>query len=69
MLEFIYENEKNRTKKIIIDINTTDDKGRVFSSIWDIRTGDLCSSGYNTREELEDFLAYYGIEAKIGTDR
>lgn len=68
-MEFIYENGKNRTKKLIVDVDTTDDKGRIFSSIWDVRTGDLCSSGYNTKEELEDFLAYYGIKATIGVDK
>ena len=69
MLEFIYTNGKNRTKKITIHLDTTDENGKIFSAIWDIRTGDLCSSGYNTKEELEEFLACYGIETKIGVDK
>ena len=57
---FTYTNNLGRTKEIrIYEDNIRD--GKIFSIIVDGNTNERCSSGYNTREELSNFLKKYNI--------
>lgn len=64
MESFIYTNNWGFKKRLEIDTAHPKD-GKYFSTIWNLNTGDLCSSGYNTPQELMQFLRQYGIIAKL----
>lgn len=61
MKTYNYTNTMGRAKRIEIDTESLKN-GKYFSAIWDMGTGDLCSTGYNTKEELTNFLKNYGIK-------
>ena len=52
---YYYTNNLGRKKCLKIDWNDLKDN-KVYSSIQDEVTGELCSSGYNTKEEIISFL-------------
>lgn len=60
MKVYTYKNNLGTTKKIEIYEDDRKDN-KIFSIIKDSKDN-YCSSGYNTEEELKDFLKHYGIE-------
>lgn len=62
MKEFYYRNKLGIAKRLEVYEDRTDENGRIFSMIWSMENGELCSSGYNTKEEIKHFLKYYGID-------
>ena len=62
MKAYYYTNDRGLKK--IIHINTENLKnGKYHFMIWNAATGDLCSNGYDTKENIIDFLKNYGIKA------
>lgn len=60
MLEYTYTNDLGYCKKIVVDsVNVKD--GKFHFQIWSMDTGDFCSSGDVTADELREFLHHYGI--------
>lgn len=64
MKSFFYTNALGRRKELVVYEDMIEE-GKIYSSIVDIRTGEICSSGYNTKEEINSFLAKYGISARV----
>ena len=61
-LSYHYTNKLGRNKEIIIHLDTKDENGEYFNSIWDVATGEHCSSGRNSLKAISDFLDKYGVE-------
>lgn len=61
---YFYTNRLGRAKKLIVYNAQRNSEYKVFNVIIDVATGEWCSSGYNTDEQLEKFLASYGVEYK-----
>lgn len=62
MKTYYYTNEWGLKKFIEIDTENLKN-GLYHFMIWSATTGDLCSSGYDTKEEIIIFLNNYGIKA------
>lgn len=56
---YYYTNNLGRKKCLKIDWNDSKDN-EFYSAIWDETTGELCSCGYNTKEEIISFLTDMG---------
>ena len=61
MREFYYQNQLGIAKRLEVYEEKVDENGRIYTSIWSMENGELCSSGYNTKEEIKNFLKHYGI--------
>lgn len=60
MKSYYYTNNIKREKRF--DVYWDNEKeGKIFSAIYDVTTGEKCSEGYNTKEEIIEFLHYYDI--------
>ena len=57
-----YTNNLGRKKEIWITLNPNE-QGEYPFSIWDLATGELCSSGEASKEDLVSFLARYNVKA------
>lgn len=62
MKTYHYTNSQGFKKSIDIDTKNLKN-GEYHFMIWNVATGDLCSSGYETKENLIAFLKNYGIKA------
>lgn len=62
MKSYNYINDLGCPKRIDIDVENPKDN-KYYSIIWNMQNGELCGSGYNSKEELIDFLMHYGINA------
>lgn len=61
---YIYTNKLGREKKLIVYNADRNNESKVYNVIIDVVTGEYCGSGYNTDEQIEKFLASYGVEYK-----
>jgi len=61
---YYYTNKLGRTKKLLVYNTDVNAEGKVYNAIYDEVTGEYCGGGYNSHEELAEFLAGYGIEYK-----
>ena len=61
MKEFYYKNNLGIPKKLEVYEEQTDNNGAMLTIIWSMHNGELCSSGYNSKEQISNFLKNYGI--------
>lgn len=60
MKSYYYTNNIRRKKQLDVFWNN-EKEGKFFSVIYDMATGEKCSEGYNTKEEIVNFLHHYNI--------
>lgn len=61
--EINYTNDRGYHKKIVVYAPTNE--GLYKFHIWSRDTGDLCSCGEDTKENLNEFFRHYGITDTI----
>lgn len=61
MKEFRYTNKNNFVKQLLVFEEDTNELGEMRTEIWSLSTGDFCSSGYNSKQEIVDFLKNYNL--------
>lgn len=50
-----------------LSVSKPDASGEQYNyTIWNTENGDYCSSGTATKEQINKFLAGYGIEERLG---
>lgn len=62
MREFDYVNDLGFHKRLVVDIK---ENGKYPVTLWDMEHGEYCGHGNMTAQELNEFLAHYGIEERI----
>ena len=62
MHEFDYVNDLGFHKRLVVDIKEND---KYPVTLWDMEHGEYCGSGNMTAQELNEFLAHYGIEERM----
>lgn len=60
---FNYINAMGRPKKLIV--YAPNEAGKYPVVLWDMLHGEFCGSGEKTREELNDYLAHFGISDRV----
>jgi hypothetical protein len=59
-----YINALNRNKTLVVYLDSINENG-IYNEIWDDDTGEFCSSNYNTKETIINFLAKKGIQTDL----
>lgn len=59
MKSYYYTNNIGRKKRLDVFWDNGEDK--IFSVIYDMTTGEQCSQGHNTKEEIVKFLHHYNV--------
>jgi hypothetical protein len=62
---YFYTNKLGREKKLIVYNADRDNESKVYNVIIDVVTGKYCGSGYNTDEQIKNFLTSYGVEYNL----
>lgn len=60
---FQYTNALGLPKKLVVyDLN---EEGKYPVTLWEMTHGEFCGSGAMTKNELNDYLAHFGIQERF----
>lgn len=59
-----YINALDRYKTLVVHLDLVNDNG-IYNEIWDNATGEFCSSNYNPKETIIEFLAKKGVQTDL----
>ncbi len=62
-VSFSYTNSLGYPKKLVV--SAPNETGKYPVILWEMLHGEFCGSGEMTREELNDYLAHFGISGRV----
>lgn len=61
MKQYHYTNDIGRHKCLTVNIDQPDERGRYTVILWCTDNGEMCGHDQLSHDEIETFLAHYGI--------